>query len=83
MTADLLRLTAGRTTVLITHRLEGLESMDEIVVLDRGTVVQRGHHAELVALDGLYRREWLRQQDQRAALLLADALRLGPAPGTA
>ena len=83
LTADLLRLTAGRTTVLITHRLEGLETMDEIVVLDRGMVVQRGHHAELVELDGLYRREWLRQQDQRAALLLADALRLGPAPGTA
>lgn len=56
LTADLLAATTGRTTVLITHRLTGLEEVDEILVLDRGRVVQRGTHPELAAADGPFRR---------------------------
>ncbi|MFI8182019.1 thiol reductant ABC exporter subunit CydD [Actinacidiphila glaucinigra] len=56
LTADLLAATTGRTTVLITHRLTGLEEVDEILVLDRGRVVQRGTHRELAAADGPFRR---------------------------
>ena len=41
LTADLLAATAGRTTLLITHRLVGLDGIDEIVVLDEGRVVER------------------------------------------
>ncbi|MFF6875097.1 thiol reductant ABC exporter subunit CydD [Streptomyces sp. NPDC012474] len=52
LTADLLAATEGRTTLLITHRLAGLEAVDEVLVLDRGRVVQRGPYAELLALDG-------------------------------
>ncbi|MFD7391674.1 thiol reductant ABC exporter subunit CydD [Streptomyces sp. NPDC059852] len=52
LTADLLTATEGRTTVLITHRLAGLEAVDEVVVLDAGRVVQRGPYAELAAVDG-------------------------------
>lgn len=52
LTADLLVATEGRTTVLITHRLAGLDAVDEVVVLDRGTVVQRGAYAELAAAEG-------------------------------
>ncbi|MFI2039099.1 thiol reductant ABC exporter subunit CydD [Streptomyces bottropensis] len=52
LTADLLSATEGRTTVLITHRLAGLEAVDEVVVLAEGRVVQRGIYAELVAADG-------------------------------
>lgn len=52
LTADLLAATRGRTTVLITHRLEGLDAVDEVVVLEAGAVVQRGPYAELVAVDG-------------------------------
>ncbi|MEV5352311.1 thiol reductant ABC exporter subunit CydD [Streptomyces sp. NPDC052693] len=52
LTADLLAATEGRTTLLITHRLAGLEAVDEVIVLDRGRVVQRGRYAELVAVDG-------------------------------
>jgi len=48
----------GRTTLWITHRLVGLESVDEILVLDQGRVVQRGRHARLTQVDGLYRRMW-------------------------
>ncbi|WP_030319462.1 thiol reductant ABC exporter subunit CydD [Streptomyces sp. NRRL B-3229] len=52
LTADLLAATQGRTTLLITHRLAGLESVDEVVVLDKGQVVQRGSYAELAAVEG-------------------------------
>ncbi|WP_345581265.1 thiol reductant ABC exporter subunit CydD [Streptomyces prasinosporus] len=52
LTADLLAATEGRTTLLITHRLAGLEAVDEVVVLDGGRVVQRGPYAELAAEDG-------------------------------
>lgn len=56
LTADLLAATEGRTTVLITHRLAGLEAVDEVLVLDRGEVVQRGPYAELAATEGPLRR---------------------------
>lgn len=52
LTVDLLAATEGRTTLLITHRLAGLEAVDEVVVLDEGRVVQRGAFAELAAVDG-------------------------------
>ncbi|MFI9591941.1 thiol reductant ABC exporter subunit CydC [Nonomuraea sp. NPDC052265] len=56
--ADLLDVIRDRTTVLVTHRLKGLESVDEVVVLDEGRVVQRGRHDELVAVPGYYRDLW-------------------------
>ncbi|MEW1689809.1 thiol reductant ABC exporter subunit CydD [Streptomyces sp. NPDC091265] len=52
LTADLLAATRGRTTLLITHRLEGLDAVDEVMVLEAGAVVQRGPYAALVAVDG-------------------------------
>jgi ATP-binding cassette subfamily C protein CydCD len=55
LTADLLAATEGRTTVLITHRLAGLEAVDEVVVLDAGHVVQRGAYGELAVVDGPFR----------------------------
>ncbi|MEU6960013.1 thiol reductant ABC exporter subunit CydD [Streptomyces chrestomyceticus] len=56
LTADLLAATEGRTTVLITHRLEGLEAVDEVLVLDEGRPVQHGTYAELAVADGPFRR---------------------------
>jgi ATP-binding cassette subfamily C protein CydCD len=46
----------GKTSLLITHRLLGLENMDEILVMDKGKIVERGRHAELLSQPGLYRR---------------------------
>jgi thiol reductant ABC exporter CydC subunit len=58
LTADLLDATVGRTTLLVTHRLAGLEDVDEILVLDAGRVVERGSHAELMARPTVYRSWW-------------------------
>ncbi|MFE2352934.1 thiol reductant ABC exporter subunit CydD [Streptomyces parvulus] len=52
LTADLLAATEGRTTLLITHRLAGLRAVDEVLVLDRGRVVQRGTYEELETVPG-------------------------------
>ncbi|MCK2218935.1 thiol reductant ABC exporter subunit CydC [Actinomadura sp. ATCC 31491] len=56
--ADLLDVTSDRTTLLVTHRLKGLETVDEVVVLEEGRVTQRGRHDELVAVPGYYRDLW-------------------------
>jgi ATP-binding cassette subfamily C protein CydCD len=52
LTADLLAATEGRTTLLITHRLAGLEAVDEVIVLAGGEAVQRGPYAALAAAEG-------------------------------
>jgi len=57
----------GRTTVVIAHRLSTIINADEIVVLDRGRVAERGRHGELLARDGLYADMWRRQQEAAAA----------------
>jgi ATP-binding cassette subfamily B protein/subfamily B ATP-binding cassette protein MsbA len=48
------RLMKGRTTFVIAHRLSTIRNADQIVVLDRGGVVERGRHGELMARGGLY-----------------------------
>nr|WP_203616025.1 thiol reductant ABC exporter subunit CydD [Streptomyces sp. SID13726] len=69
LTADLLAATEGRTTLLITHRLAGLESVDEVVVLDEGRVVQRGSYAELAVVEGPLRR--MAEREAESELLVA------------
>ncbi len=53
---------AGRAALIITHRLIGLETADEIIVLHAGRIVERGRHNELLQIDGVYHRMWQLQQ---------------------
>ena len=48
----------GKASLLITHRLVGLEDVDEIRVMEQGKIVERGNHYSLLAQDGLYRCLW-------------------------
>ncbi|MEU3362831.1 thiol reductant ABC exporter subunit CydD [Streptomyces pseudogriseolus] len=66
LTADLLTATQGRTTVLVTHRLAGLDAVDEVIVLDAGRVVQRGRYEELRTVDGPLRDMALREEETGA-----------------
>ncbi|HEX6301005.1 MAG TPA: ABC transporter ATP-binding protein [Acidimicrobiia bacterium] len=48
------KLTAGRTSVTIAHRLSTAEGADDVLVFDQGELVERGHHRDLVVCDGVY-----------------------------
>lgn len=57
--------TRGCAVLVIAHRLSSIRDADEIIVLERGRVTERGAHDELVAAGGLYARMWASQQPER------------------
>ncbi|MDO4355184.1 MAG: ABC transporter ATP-binding protein [Clostridia bacterium] len=63
-------LTRGKTLISIAHRLTTVRDADQILVIDRGRIVQRGTHAELIAQQGIYRRFW-RQRAEAVGWKLA------------
>ena len=56
--ATLLKLAKGRTMIFSTHRLTSVVEMDEIIVIAGGRAIERGSHADLLALGGAYRKLW-------------------------
>ena len=65
---SLAAVTAERTSIVIAHRLSTVRDADEIIVLDQGRVRERGDHAALLAMDGLYATMWAIQVGDTAAV---------------
>ncbi len=61
------RVEENRTTLVIAHRLSTIVGADEILVLDKGAIVERGAHEELLARGGLYASMWNRQREAQLA----------------
>lgn len=53
---------AGKTTIIATHRLSGIQHAEHIIVIDNGEIVEQGTHEQLVALGGWYKEQYDRQQ---------------------
>ncbi len=62
---DLVRVMAGRTSFIISHRVSAVMNADLILVLDRGRIVERGRHSDLMALGGTYAQLLHRQMLER------------------
>lgn len=56
-------VSSGKTTLMIAHRLETIRDADEIVILDRGKIVERGTHSQLLRLGGVYAHMLRRERD--------------------
>ncbi len=66
--AHLKDLMQGKTTVIISHRVSSVKHADQIIVLDKGSIIERGNHTNLLALDGAYAslyQKQLLEDDQR------------------
>jgi len=59
------KIAVGRTTIVIAHRLSTVRNADRIFVLERGQLVEQGHHVDLVAAGGVYARLWGVQTGER------------------
>lgn len=72
-------LMQGRTVIIVAHRLETIRGADQILVLDRGRLVERGKHEDLIAHGGLYARLWA-DHEQAAGWTMRATRKTGTAP---
>ena len=70
---ELKRIAANRTTLTIAHRLSTIADADQILVMDKGRIIERGSHQELLAARGFYFHMWeLQQQEEKSRAHQAD-----------
>ncbi len=65
--AELEAISANTTTLIIAHRLSTVQHADQILVMDKGQIIERGRHSELLALDGVYSHMWALQKEGRGS----------------
>ena len=75
---ELDRIAKGRTTLVIAHRLSTIVGADQIIVMDKGRIVERGRHDELLAREGLYTQLWSLQRQQNEFEALEEEMALQP-----
>ncbi|MFL6664893.1 MAG: ABC transporter transmembrane domain-containing protein [Rhizobacter sp.] len=75
---ELDRIAEGRTTLIIAHRLSTIVNADEIIVMDKGRIVERGRHEQLLEQAGLYAQLWTLQRQQREFEDLEEEMALQP-----
>ncbi|MBL8805610.1 MAG: ABC transporter ATP-binding protein/permease [Rhodospirillales bacterium] len=80
---SLRQISAGVTTLTIAHRLSTVVDADQIVVLEKGRVAERGTHDELLRADGVYAQMWRRQLETREAQARIEAAAAGDRPQAA
>jgi len=79
--AELKRIASDRTTLTIAHRLSTIVDADQILVMDKGRIIERGTHRELLAVDGTYAHMWeLQQQEEQTQLKLGHHSLTSPLP---
>ncbi|MEE8254841.1 MAG: ABC transporter ATP-binding protein/permease [Nitrosomonadaceae bacterium] len=70
---ELKRIASNRTTLTIAHRLSTIADADQILVMDKGSIIERGSHRELLVAKGFYAHMWeLQQQEEQTRLQLVD-----------
>ncbi|MFB3080857.1 MAG: ABC transporter ATP-binding protein/permease [Nitrosomonadaceae bacterium] len=73
---ELKRIASNRTTLTIAHRLSTIADADQILVMDKGSIIERGSHRELLVAKGFYAHMWeLQQQEEQTRLQLVDDIR--------
>jgi ATP-binding cassette subfamily B protein len=72
--AELDRIARGHTTLVIAHRLSTVMDADEILVMERGRIIERGSHRELLSRQGAYAQMWALQQQEDAKRMQGEAL---------
>ena len=79
--AELKRIASNRTTLTIAHRLSTIVDADQILVMDKGHIIERGAHRELLAANGTYAHMWeLQQQEEQTQLKLGHHSLTPPLP---
>ena len=70
---ELKRIASNRTTLTIAHRLSTISDANQILVLDKGSIIERGTHQELLVARGFYAHMWeLQQQEEQSKLQFVD-----------
>ena len=62
---NLKRLSANKTTLIVSHRISSAKNADKIIVLEDGSIIQEGSHDELIAVDGYYKELYINQLSEK------------------